>query len=183
MTRVRKTWLVDVVGGLTVASIVGVTGWYAFVKPDTASSQLHALTASVSQLNADLGRLQTMLGGQKARYGELSRLAESLGKLPSKSPIDQNLRQITVLAETNGLSVLEVAPVAQVQYPNVLELQYNIKMEGRYTDHLGFLKAFEGCSFWVDVTYLRFSEASAQVRALGEARQCDLTVSLYSAIQ
>lgn len=179
----RSLILIDGVGVVVLISITAAVGWYAFAKPDTASSRVRAMSADVSQLSADFARLQTALDEQRTRYAELSASAEALGSLPSKSPIDQDLKQITALASDNRVDVLEVVPTAQIQYPNVLELQYNIKVAGRYADHIRFLQAFEACSFWADVTYLRFSQRARPVEGLEETRLGALTVSFYSAFQ
>lgn len=178
-----KAMLIDAVGAIIVASLVGAVAWYVFIKPDTASSQVQVLLTEVSQRRADLAGLRTLMATQRTRYRDLSAEAASLGQLPSKSPIDQDLKKIAALAGENNIQLLDVTPASRLQYPDVLELQYNIKTEGTYADHVRFLEAFEVCSFWADVTYLRFAQAPTAFQTSAQSRRGELTVSFYSAMQ
>ena len=172
------------VGGtlVTLAVVVGV-GWYAFADPETASGQLRQLSGEVKALNQDLSRLHRALDVQTERQRNLVESAKELGRLPSKSPIDRDLRTITALASANGVKLLEVAPTSTVRYPNVLELRYRVKAEGSYGDQLGFLSDFEQCTFWADVTYLRMAQRTKQPDGSDPTRQSELTVSFFSAFQ
>lgn len=184
MIRDRSLILIDAVGALSMALMIGAVGWFVFLKPDTASSQLQALVGEVRQLNTDLERLQSALDGQSSQQRDLLKSAESLGRLPSKSPIDQDLQRITSLAARHDVKVMEVSPTSTVNYPNVLETRYSLRAEAAFEDYLGFLRDFEQCSFWGDVTYLSFQEAPKAAKGVVDAgRPSELTVSFYSAFQ
>ncbi len=175
--------IINVGGALVTLTIVAAVGWYAFADPDTASSRLRQLAGEVKQLNDDLMRLHAALDVQTAQQRKLLEAAEALGRLPSKSPIDRDLKQITALAGANGVKLLEVAPTSTVRYPNVLELRYRVKAEGTYQNQLRFLEDFEQCSFWADVTYLRMAQRSKVQGGSDTMRLSELTVSFFSAFQ
>ncbi len=179
----RSLLLIDAVGMTVLLTLCGAVGWYVLVKPDTASSQMHAFSAEVRQLRANLTRLHRALDSEKSRRRDLRAAAEALGRLPTKSPIDHDLETITSLARGNDVKILEVLPTSTVRYPNVLEHQYWLKTSGLFSDQVRFLQAFEQCSFWADVTYLRISQTPAEMNTLELMRQSELTVSFYSAFQ
>ncbi len=179
----RPLLLIDLVGTLVVSAIVGGVGWYAFIKPDTASSQMFALTEEVSQLQNEQLQLQGMLDVRTARRQELLASAEGLGRLPDESPIDQDLNKIVALANRNHVKILEVAPVSTIRYPNILELRYRIKTEGSFRDHVGFLQSYEACSFWSDMAYLSVGPVAVASAIPNPTRRSELTVSFFSSYQ
>lgn len=179
----RTILLVDIIGALVVATTIVGAGWYVFIKPDTASSQLHALSADVRQLQVDQSQMRTVLDAQKTTRLAVLASADELGQLPDESPIDQDLKKITSIASDNGIKILEVIPVATVRYPSILELRYKIKAEGSFPGHVRFLRDYEACSFWSDMTYLSMVETMGETGAEGPNRQSELTVSFFSSYQ
>lgn len=181
--KTRSIWLIDVCGAAVTAVLFIAVGWYAFLKPDTATSRMHALSQEVNQLRGDLGQLQSMLDVQTADYRKLLAGAEKRGRLPTKSPVEEDLRAITALAYANDVNFTEVAPLSRVRYPNLLELRYRIKAVGTYANQLRFLKAFEQCSAWADVTYMKMDRPSRGRGNFETTRHSDFTVSFFSAVE
>lgn len=175
--------IIHVGGALATLAVVVSVAWYAFADPETASGQLHQLSREVKELNEDLMRLHAVLDQQSNRQRKLLEAAQRLGRLPSKSPIDRDLKKISALASANGVKLLEVAPTSTVRYPNVLELRYRVKAEGVYADQLGFLADFERSAFWADVTYLRLAQRTKDQDGSDPIRQSEITVSFFSAFQ
>ena len=166
-----------------MAALLSTVGWYAFFKPDTASSRMRTLSAELAQMRTDSRRLRSALETQTAQWHNLLEEAERKGRLPSRSPVDQDLRTITGLANENHIKFLQVEPVSTVRYPNVLEIRYRVRSVGNYADHLRFLTAFEQCSFWADVTHVKLEQSMADMVSFNPARSSDMTVSFYSGIQ
>lgn len=183
MLQNRSLRLIDAGGALVLLGLLSAVAWYAFLKPDTASSRMRTLTGEVAQMRADLRRLRSALEAKTALRGKLLAEAEQKGRLPARSPIDQDLRTITGLANQNSIKFLQVEPVSTVRYPNVLEIKYRVRSIGEYADHLGFLKAFEQCSFWADVTHLKLEQSMADMTNFDSARHSDMTLSFYSGLQ
>lgn len=179
----RTLLIIDVAGALLTGVLLTTVAWYAFLKPDTATSRVRLVSGEVEQSRADLGRLQMALDRQAALNHKLKGLAAQKGRLPTKSPVEQDLRTITSLAESNNVDFVSVAPTSEVRYPGVLELRYRVDTTGTYPDHLRFLAAFERCSSWADVTYMRVRRSVADVNELEPICKSELTLSFFSAVQ
>lgn len=179
--------IIDALGGVTLMAMIGLVGWFAFFKPDTATTRCHELRQQLAGDQAELDRLLASLQSQQDRHAELAAKAERTGRLPSRSPIEQDLKTIAALARANHVKVTEVVPSSTVRYPNVLEQRYRVKAEAQFSDYIRFLRAFEGCSSWADITFLKVA-SSEQPGAAGAAgapaaRSSDMTVSFFSAFQ
>ncbi len=183
MTQTRSIWLLDVVGSVVFSVMVGTVGWYAFLKPDTASARVHDLGSEVSQLRADLRQLRHALDLGIAERARLVAETERRGRLPSRSPVDRDLETITRLADRNGVSLLGVMPMSDVRYPNVRESRYRMQTAGTYRDLMRFLEGFEDCSFWADVTHIKIEHSRSDMLKQEPLRKCDLTLSFYSATE
>lgn len=179
----RTLLMIDVGGALCTCGLLATVAWYAFLKPDTATSRVRLVSEEVDQSRADLSRLQMALDGQVALNHKLTGLAAQKGRLPTKSPVEQDLRTITSLAEANNVSFVSVAPTSEVRYPGVLELRYRVDTIGTYPGLLGFLAAFERCSLWADVTYMRVRRSVADVNEPEPICRSELTLSFFSAVQ
>jgi Tfp pilus assembly protein PilO len=183
MTQSRSIWLLDLVGAVVLCAMVGAVGWYAFLKPDTASSRVHELGSEVSQLRADLRQIRHALDLGIAERQRLLAETGRRGRLPSRSPIDRDLETITRLADRCGVSLLGVMPISEVRYPNVRESRYQMQTAGTYSNLLRFLKGFEDCSFWADVTHIKLEQSRNDMLKQESHRKCDLILSFYSATE
>jgi len=183
MSNRRSIWLIDGCGGLVVSVLLVTMSWYAFFKPDTASSQIEAVAADVAQGQADLQQLQSALSQGGATRQALMSAAEEQGHLPQRSPVDQDLQTITGFANASNVKFLQVQPISTVLYPNVQEQRYRIRTVGTFSDHLRFFQAFEACSFWADITYVKLEQTMTGMNQFDAARQSDMTLSFYSALQ
>lgn len=179
----RSLWLVDAIGLALTAGMLSTVSWYALLKPDTASSQVHTLEGEVAQARADLRQLHAALDEKSGEYRRLMKRSEQIGQLPEKSPIDFDLRNITAIAKGRNVDFLHVEPIATILYPDVTEFRYHVRASGGFADQLSFLESFEGCSFWADVTHLSLSEPKS---IAGDGRifvESDLTLSFYESQQ
>lgn len=177
----RSTWPIDLGGAALACLLLCGTGWYTYFRPQTASSQIPEALSSVHRLDAELAQLRSTLEARATTRDKLRQSAEQLGRLPAKSPIEQNLRTITALAETHGVKVLEVLPLGKVSYPNALEVRFRVRAVAAYADQLRFLRSFQECSMWADVTYLRLAQRFVDPAELAVQSEADLTVSFFSA--
>lgn len=179
----RTLQMIDVAGTLLTGVLLTTVAWYAFLKPDTATSRVRLVLEEVEQSRADLRQLQMALDRQVALNRNLMVSAAQKGRLPTKSPVEHDLRTITALANSNRVKFVSVAPTSEVRYPGVLELRYRVDTTGTYPDHLRFLAAFEGCSLWADVTYMRMQRSVSDVNEIEPMCNSQLTLSFYSAVQ
>jgi len=177
----RSLMLIDGAASLLVISLIWAVGWYAFLKPDTATSQMRELSAELAQMHADLRRLRSELDRSATERDGLLAEVEKTGRLPDRSPIDQDLKTITALANRFGVKFLQVEPLPGADYPSVKELRYRVKSIGTYEDHLRFLDAFERCAFWADVTHLTLEQSKAEMVKFDPIRKSELILSFYSA--
>jgi len=177
----RSLWLIDGIAALVIIAIAWAVGWYAFFKPDTATSQMRALSGDLSQMRADLRRLRSALDRTTDEHQAMLVEVEKTGRLPDRSPIDQDLKTITALANRYGVKFLHVEPVPGTEYPSVKEMRYRVKSIGTYEDHLRFLDAFEQCAFWADVTYFTLDQTKADMVKFDATRKSELILSFYSA--
>jgi Tfp pilus assembly protein PilO len=173
--------LVDLIGAIIVSAILAGAGWFAYADPESSSHRVNLLATELDQSSASLQRIQVALNEQVNEQRILQEQTASLGQLPRKSPIDQDLKTIANLAASHNVNVIEVAPVFDVRYPSVLELCYSIKTEATFSDYLRFLRAFQNCSFWSDLTYLRIDQPTNVVGDSEFKPRAELTVSFYSA--
>ncbi|NOS99478.1 MAG: hypothetical protein HOP29_02500 [Phycisphaerales bacterium] len=179
----RSIWLVDAAGLAVTAGLLSAVSWYALLKPDTASSQVHALQTDVAQARADLRQLHGALDEKTNEYRTLMKRSEQVGKLPEKSPIDFDLRSITAVAKSKNVEFLHVEPIATILYPDVTEFRYHVRAGGAFADQLSFFESFESCSFWADVTHVRLSETKTPSTDGRMRVESDLTLSFYESQQ
>lgn len=175
--------IIDVAGALCTGALLSTVTWYAFLKPDTATSRVRLVSEEVEQSRADLGQLRTALDRQMALNRTLKKSAAKKGRLPTKSPVENNLRTIASLAKSNNVRFVSVAPTSEVRYPGVLELRYRVDTTGTYPNLLRFLDAFERCSLWADVTHMRVRRSVVDVNQLEPLCNSELTLSFFSAVQ
>ena len=175
--------LIDVLGAAALLTMVSLTVWFSFLKPDTASSRMRSMSIELTQLEADLRGIRTAFDNLTGEHRLLMQRAEASGKLPERSSIDHDLHEITGLAKDSNLRLEQVQPVATVIYPNVREKLYRLISDGTFADHLRFLRAFEQCSFWADVTYFKLEQVNADPKQADPARKCELALSFYSSVQ
>lgn len=164
-------------------ALLGAISWYAFFKPDTASSQIDAVAADVAQEQADLQQLQSALAQSRTMRKTLLVDAKKKGHLPTRSPIDEDLQTITGLANASNVKFVQVEPISTVLYPNVQEHRYRVRTVGTFSNHLRFFQAFEDCSFWADITYVKLEQTMTEMNQLDVIRHSDMTLSFYSALQ
>ena len=175
--------MIDATGVLLTGVLLTTAAWYAFLKPDSATSRVRVVSDDVDQSRADLRQLQMALDRQAASNRSLKTLAAQEERLPSKSPVENDLRIITSLAKSNNVKLVSVAPTSEVRYPGVLELRYRVDTTGTYPDHVRFLAAFERCSLWADVTHMRVRRSVRDVNELEPICKSELTLSFFSAVQ
>jgi Tfp pilus assembly protein PilO len=107
---------------------------------------------------------------------------ESKGALPSQTPVEKDLARITRLAQKHRLTLDEIVPQASAEYPGIRELCYSVKGEGRFTDWLAFLRGFETCPFWADITHMKVTQTGQGARAMFSTTRVELTVGFFSAM-
>lgn len=172
--------VVDAVGALVVTASLGMGVWYGLLNTDSASVQIHELSAGVAELDWNLTAAQSDLDALQAAR---RRLQEELGDrdlLPEQAPVERDLRAISALAGRNRLVLIEFTPAGSLRYPAVLEQRYRLTATGSFADYVRFLGDFEASSSWSDITYLKLASTDPRT---GGGKTCELTVSLYSAIR
>jgi Tfp pilus assembly protein PilO len=183
LTPKRSLQLTDLVGSLSLVAILFGVAWFAFLKPDTASSRVSAIAEQVDRSFAALTKLEAVLAERDATRQRLVATVSSGDSLPTRSPVEHDLRTITKLAERNGIKFLEVAPIGRATYPGVVEQVYRVRSSGRYLDHVRFLQEFESGAFWADVTHLKLEQPPSSVVGSVPIRTSDMTISFFSAVQ
>lgn len=178
----KSVVLVNLIGGILACVLAYAGIWQMFLVPKTASAELKDLRAILADRTQDMTTLEHELGKQKDLLEQREAELESRGAPPTQTPIEDDLRTITELAQRNGLHLMNVTPAGSVEYPGIREIQYHVTCCGIYTDLAKMLRQFEACDFWGDITCLKIESAKNTAGCGPNTRQMELTVSFYSAV-
>lgn len=177
----KSSILIDLVGTATLALMGLWVAWFSFFRPDTAASQVHALSGVVKTTSTRLQELEQGLDKQKSIHRGLIERATDRDTLPDEIPIQKTLSDITSLADRHGVRLVGVSPLSEVRYTGVLEIRYKVLAEGEFQKLITFLKEFESEDYWADVTYLNLQPGKVEKDG-SSVRSASLTLSFFSAI-
>ncbi len=175
---IRSVYVVDAVGVLAVAALVWAGVEYGLLDVDRSSQEIRQLSGKVDELREAATRMHASLDTQQE---ELRSRQEALGDgdlLPEQTPVEDDLRAVSDLARQNNLELIEFTPMGAAQYPGVQETRYRMRTKGRYAQHSGFLRDFQRCASWADITFLKMESPNARTP---DDKSGEMTVSLYSA--
>ena len=173
--------LINLSGGVVLMALAGVAAWYGFGEPSTASATVAECRAEVAVVEEDVARIRQNLAKWLSSLEANREELESKGSLPSQTPVEKDLARITRLAQKHRITLDEIVPQVSAEYPGIRELCYSVKGDGRFTDWLAFLRGFEACSFWADITHLKITQAGQGARAMFSTSRVELTVGFFSA--
>ena len=179
----RTLWPIDLAGALLTAALLYTAGWYALFRADAASTRVPTLALELEAKEHELRVLRATLQDRREELDILNAEIRQKGRLPDRSPLEQDLATISSLAEANGVTIEGVEPIAEIHYPSVLERCLRIQTVGSFTNHLRFLRAFESCSFWADITYLKLEQTKEEMLHLSPTRHSSFVLSSFSAVQ
>ena len=100
------------------------------------------------------------------------------GALPSQTPQETHLRELSGLAAQNHLSVVRQLPLSPREYPGVLEQRFAYEVTGTMPDLARFFKAVELSPSWTDISYLKMDQGKGTENTTG--RNALLTFSAFS---
>lgn len=175
--KLSSLLVIDVLGAAVALGCAGAGLRYGLLKPNSAPAQINDLSAEVEQLEETLVKMRAALDGQRATYSQREATLGERDLLPENTPVERDLRAISDLAQENRLELNDFTPVDTKRYPGVLEVRYRLRSSGRFADYLGFLRGFQGGSFWADIARLKLVSTSAETQ---EGKSGELIICLYS---
>ena len=170
----------DVAGAAVTICVAALGVWCGLLHPQTTSRHLADLQ---SKLTATRSSLRIAESATHQQLLELAALQEDIrlrGALPSRSPVEADLRTITEVALNNQIELAEVKPDATKEYPGITESKYLVEARSTYEDILGFLREFEQSAFWADITELEISSQGRKGHQNDTLRSAEFVVSLFA---
>ena len=176
--KVSALFLVDVLGALAVLAIAWVGVWQGVLSADETSTQIKELSTAVNEQEHILSRMKTALESQREAHLASQATLGERDLLPEETPVENDLRAISDLAQRNSLELTEFTPQGSANYPGIEETRYRLQARGQFARYLGFLRDFQQSASWADITYLKLTSSDAQTQ---NDKAGDLIFSLYSA--
>lgn len=183
MTKDRTIWGIDLTGGVLTAACAVIAVGHLVGPTRAVGQRIRELQAEVKGRESELADLRVTLHQRQEAAKALADKMRALGSLPAETPVEQDLRTIADLARFHALRLSEVSPHSTVEYPGVRELQYLLIGEGQFEEWVAFLTSFQKCSFWADVTYVKFSQPGKAGLDSSATARAELTVSFYAAVE
>ena len=109
--KISSLLLVDAIGLLAVGACAGAGVWFGVVDAADASTQIRDLSAEVDRLGDDLGRLKSALERQRDEQQQRQTAFGARDLLPNSTPVEQELRTVSSLAEKNRLELTGFTPL------------------------------------------------------------------------
>ena len=170
----------DVAGAAVMIGVAALGVWCGLLHPQTTSQHLAGLQ---SKLTAARSSLRVAESAKRRQLSELAALQEDIklrGALPSRSPVEADLRTIAEVARNNQMELAQVKPAATKEYPGITELKYLVEARSTYEDILGFLREFEQSAFWADITELKISGQARKANKNDTLRSAEFVISLFA---
>ena len=170
----------DVAGAAVTICVAALGVWCGLLHPQTTSQHLAGLQ---SKLTAARSSLRVAESAMRRQLSELAALQEDIklrGALPSRSPVEADLRTIAEVARNNQMELAQVKPAAEKEYPGITELKYLVQARSTFEGVLGFLREFEQSAFWADITELKVSGQARKANRNDTLRSVEFVISLFA---
>ena len=170
----------DVAGAAVMIGVAALGVWCGLLHPQTTSQHLAGLQ---SKLTAARSSLRVAESAMRRQLSELAALQEDIklrGALPSRSPVEADLRTIAEVARNNQMELAQVKPAAEKEYPGITELKYLVQARSTFEGVLGFLREFEQSAFWADITELKISGQARKANRNDTLRSVEFVISLFA---
>jgi hypothetical protein len=180
MMRIGNLLVYDVLGAGAMIGVAALGVWLGVVRPSADNDRLATLRAHLSDTRTALQVASEELHAQSTRLEELRNNLEERGALPTRSPVEADLRVITRLARANDVELREVTPIGGKTYPGINELRYAVNAQSTFGGLVSFLSEFQEASIWADITHLKIGVAVESDRGSSAIRSAELVVSLLA---
>ncbi len=172
--------LYDIAGTTIMLCLAAVATWCGAIHSPSVSGKLAEMETNLEKMESSLRNTENAIRRKTVELGDLQADIESRGALPSKSPVETNLRNITRLARDNEVELISVKPSEEKAYPGLTEIKYAIEAKSGFRDLVQFLKDFEESEFWADVTKLKVETGSRNRVANDNTQSSELVLSLFA---
>jgi hypothetical protein len=181
--KTRTLLIYDGLGAATTIAVLALGVWLGLMRPSADSTRLLTLRAELAEAKTSLRAASDELLLHTDRLAELKRNLEQRGALPTKSPVEADLRVITFLARDNAVELGEVTPVGGKTYPGINELRYAVKTKSTFDGLVRFLADFQKATLWADITQLKVGVPPSLDGGSDATRSAEFTVSLLSSCE
>lgn len=173
--------IIDVCGaGIVAACALGFV-WMLLLRDDVTKQEIDVLRGEIRSMRDDLSRLHGELDAQRAEVDQRRKDLALEGKLPNRTPVEQDLQAVYDVAKAHDIQVTGVTPLASRSYPGLLEQRYALETLGRMPSFTRFFKAIEDADLWVDIGYLKMESRPPGPTDADKRQKAVLTLSLFSA--
>jgi len=170
-SNLRKTIFFVVIMGMTYSSYVYM------IKP--ANRELALQQEKLSQKAKKLRELETAPTVLEDINGQLERLEESItileSKLPPEKEIHTVLEDVTVIAQTNGLTPKTIRTLKQKYNNGYIEQPIKMQLRGDFKSYYSFLLSLEKLD---RITKIREMTIKRDAKEEG-TMQADFTISIF----
>ena len=170
----------DVAGAAVTICVAALGVWCGLLHPQTTSQHLADLQSKLTTTRSTLRGAENAMRRQLSELATLQEDIKLRGALPSRSPVEADLRTIAEVARNNQMELAQVKPAATKEYPGITELKYLVEARSTYEDILGFLREFEQFAFWADITELKISGQARKANKNDTLRSAEFVISLFA---
>jgi hypothetical protein len=182
MLMQKKPFLVyDLMGAALVCGVAALGVWSGCFHLQASSAHLQRTREKLVKTGEALADAESVLRREQLRRTQLADDIARRGALPQRSPVEDDLRDIALIARDSHVELVQVSPLASEQYPGLVELRYTVQTRGRFDGLLGFLRAFERSTLWADITSLEIGGGGRETSADEQAQNASLVLSLFAA--
>lgn len=171
----------DAVGMLLVLAALAVGVWTGLIAPGSGNQALGYARTELDRILRDANTMEAAVHAQESDLSKLKLKVAAEGALPTRSPVEANLREITDLANRHYIKVSNILPVGLREHAGVTELKQAITANGAYADLISFLRGFEKAKFWADIIELKISNRATRGDESMVKPTVSLDVSLFAA--
>jgi len=177
----RKTSLLayDLVGAAVACGVAALGAWCAFYHVHVSVDRQQRARTALSSATTQLAEIESALRQARVERARLAADITQRGALPQRTPIEEDLRELTQLARGNGVELVQVTPMPQEKYPGLVEIRYAVQARSDFTSLVAFLRGFETSNLWADITGLNIGGSAGRAEAVEGERSSALVVSFF----
>ena len=166
---------IDLIGPALMVGLFGLT-YFAVIKPlhsmaAECQTEQQDMLAKKNYTEKELERLQHLNRRQQLLAEQLSRTADVLAK---NGGMAHTLRQLGVLAQSNGLRLEELTPGEMAVDEHYSWTPLTLRLTGGFPPLQAFLNRLAD-----QMPYLRIASLEAATTRVGETNACDVALELH----
>lgn len=165
--------------GIAIVLAIGLALFSYASQPFRQGERMEELQQAIATMEKDAAAMDARIEQERARLTGQKAELTSAGKLPEVAPVAEYQAKLAELATGSGVRITSFAPIADREYPGLMEKRFTFDARGETANVLRFLRAVETDPSWADIGYLTLARATAPGET-GRERTLGFVISLFS---